>query len=288
MKQAKYKGIVILGVAGVSFSAIFVKYATAPSMVLALYRMGFAAVLLLPVILAKFRDEMKTLQLSDFLYCFLSGFFLACHFTAYFESIRYTSVASSTVLVDTEVFFVALVTVFVFHEKISRAGIAGIGLTFVGSVILALTDRGQGNNILYGDFLAVLGACFVTVYTLIGRRQRKRMTTTVYTFLVYTAAAVTLSVFCLFAGQTVVSSDPLNYLWGLLLTLCCTFFGHSVFSWGLKYVPAAFVSTAKLGEPVFATMLSVFLFGEMPRPMQIVGGAIILAGLYLYTAKDAA
>lgn len=114
------------------------------------------------------------------------------------------------------------------------------------------------------------------------------MTTTVYTFLVYTAAAVTLSVFCLFAGQTVVSSDPLNYLWGLLLTLCCTFFGHSVFSWGLKYVPAAFVSTAKLGEPVFATMLSVFLFGEMPRPMQIVGGAIILAGLYLYTAKDAA
>lgn len=255
-------------------------------MVLALYRMGFAAVLLLPVVLTGFRQELKALAASDILYCCLSGFFLACHFTAYFESIHYTSVASSTVLVDTEVFFVALVTVFIFREKISKAGLAGIGMTFAGSVILALADRGAGSNILYGDFLAVLGACFVTVYTLIGRRQRKRMTTTVYTFLVYAAAAVTLSVFCLVTGKSPAAAEPVNYVWGLLLTLCCTFFGHSVFSWGLKYVSAAFVSTAKLGEPVFATILSVFLFGEMPGPVQLIGGCVILGGLYLYTAKD--
>lgn len=286
MKTTVYKLIVILGVIGVSFSAIFVKYATVPSMVLALYRMGFAAILLLPVVAAKFRDELKQLQHRDWLLCILSGFFLACHFSAYFESLNHTSVASSTVLVDMEVLFVALVTVFIFREKISKAAVMGILLTFAGSIVLALTDSSGGSNIMYGDMLAILGAVFVAVYTLIGRQQRTRMTTTVYTFLVYASASVTLLVFCLFTGNTIAAAEPINYIWGLLLTLCCTFFGHSVFSWSLKYVPAAFVSTAKLGEPVFATIMSVFLFAETPKPMQIVGGLIILGGLFLYTAKE--
>jgi len=286
MKNTAYKLIVILGVIGVSFSAIFVKYATVPSMVLALYRMGFAAILLLPVVTVKFRDELKQLKRSDWLLCMLSGFFLACHFSAYFESLKHTSVASSTVLVDMEVFFVALVTVFLFHERISKAAVTGILLTFAGSIVLALTDSSEGSNIVYGDALAILGAVFVSVYTLIGRHQRTRMTTTVYTFLVYASASVTLLVFCLVSGNQIAAAEPVNYIWGLLLTLCCTFFGHSVFSWSLKYVPAAFVSTAKLGEPVFATIMSVFLFGEMPKPMQVAGGLIILGGLCLYTAKE--
>ena len=286
MKNTAYKLIVILGVIGVSFSAIFVKYATVPSMVLALYRMGFAAILLLPVVTVKFRDELKQLKRSDWLLCMLSGFFLACHFSAYFESLKHTSVASSTVLVDMEVFFVALVTVFLFHERISKAAVTGILLTFAGSIVLALTDSSEGSNIVYGDALAILGAVFVSVYTLIGRHQRTRMTTTVYTFLVYASASVTLLVFCLVSGNQIAAAEPVNYIWGLLLTLCCTFFGHSVFSWSLKYAPAAFVSTAKLGEPVFATIMSVFLFGEMPKPMQVAGGLIILGGLCLYTAKE--
>lgn len=286
MKSTGYKLIVILGVIGVSFSAIFVKYATVPSMVLALYRMGFAAILLLPVVAAKFQDELKQLKRIDWMLCMLSGFFLACHFSAYFESLNHTSVASSTVLVDMEVFFVALVTVLVFHDKISKAAVAGILLTFAGSIVLALTDSSEGSNIVYGDILAILGAVFVSVYTLIGRHQRTRMSTTVYTFLVYASASVTLLVFCLVSGNQIAAAEPVNYIWGLLLTLCCTFFGHSVFSWSLKYVPAAFVSTAKLGEPVFATIMSIFLFGEMPKPMQVIGGLVILGGLCLYTAKE--
>lgn len=286
MQNTNKKFIVVLGVVGVSFSAIFVKYATAPSVVLAFYRMLFAAVLLFPIILKKHMEELRKLPIKSIGIACVSGFFLALHFTAYFESIRYTSIASSTVLVDTEVFFVALVTIFIFREKISKRGLLGIGFTFVGSVILALSDRSGGSNILYGDLLAVSGALFVSVYTLIGRYLRKSMTTTLYTFIVYGFSALTLVIICAVSGTAVTGYGNMNYLWGLLLTLCCTFFGHSVFSWGLKYVPAAFISTAKLGEPVFATILGILLFGQMPKPMQIIGGVIIIAGLYIYTCRE--
>lgn len=278
--------IVLLGVVGVSLSAILVKYASAPSVVLAFYRMLLSVLLLLPAVWQSCREELKGLKKKDVLYCCVSGAFLACHFSAYFEAIRYTSIASSTVLVDTEVFFVALVTVLVFREKLSKAGAAGIFLAFAGSVILALADSRAGSDVLHGDLLALAGAVFVSVYTLIGRRQRTHMTTTLYTFLVYAASSVVLAVFCA-AGQT-----PLTgYAWkdygcALGMAVFCTLLGHSVFSWGLKYVPAAFISTAKLGEPVFATLLGLLIFGQAPGALTVIGGAVILAGLWMYVYLD--
>ncbi len=280
----KAKLIVLLGVLGVSFSAIFVKYTTAPAVVIAFYRMFFAAVILLPVAWKTCREEWNTLGKRTVLMCAASGVFLACHFSFYFQSIAYTSIASSTVLVDTEVFFVAIVSILFLKEKISRLGAFSILLTFAGSVVLALSDRGAGSNAVYGDFLAVTGAFFVALYTLIGRVERRKMSTTLYTFLVYGTAALTLAVFCAVMRIPVVGYEPKNYALGLGLALCCTLLGHSVFSWGLKYLPATFISTAKLGEPVFATVLGIFLFGQIPAVQQVIGAVVILAGLYLYTA----
>ena len=286
MKQMKYKLIVLLGVLGVSLSAILVKYASAPSAVLAFYRMFFTVLVLLPVVGKNSRKELKHLEARDVMWCFVSGFFLACHFTAYFESIRHTSIASSTVLVDTEVFFVALVTIFIFKEKISRAGLIGILLTFAGSVVLALSDSQAGGNVLWGDFLALSGALFVSIYTLIGRKQRKNMSTTLYTFIVYGSSALTLAFFCILGGTPLTGYAGVDYLCAFGMAVFCTLLGHSIFSWGLKYVPAAFISTAKLGEPVFATLLGLAIFGQVPDVLQIVGGCIIIVGIWIYVCFD--
>lgn len=287
LEESEYmraKLIVLLGVLGVSFSAIFVKYTTAPAVVTAFYRMAFSAVILLPFVLRSCRSEWKNLEKRTILMCVLSGICLACHFSFYFQSIAYTSIASSTVLVDTEVFFVAIVSILFLKERPSRAGAVSILMTFAGSVVLALGDRGAGSNAVFGDLLAVTGAFFVALYTLIGRVERRKMSTMLYTFLVYGTAALALALFCAAARLPVVGYEPRNYALGLGLALCCTLLGHSIFSWGLKYLPATFISTAKLGEPVFATVLGIFLFGQIPALQQIVGAVIILGGLYLYTA----
>lgn len=286
MKKMKCKLIVLLGVVGVSLSAILVKYASAPSAVLAFYRMLFSVVLILPAVWKNCREELARAKKKELLWCCVSGFFLACHFTAYFESIRYTSIASSTVLVDTEVFFVALVTVLVFKEKLSKAGWIGIVLTFGGSVVLALSDSQAGGNVLWGDFLALSGALFVSIYTLIGRKQRKNMSTTLYTYIVYGSSALTLAFLCIFSGIPLAGYADVDYLCAFGMAVFCTLLGHSVFSWGLKYVPAAFISTAKLGEPVFATLLGLVIFGQVPDGLQIMGGCIIIGGIWMYVCLD--
>ena len=281
--------IVLFGVFGVSLSAIFGRVCTADGTVTALYRMAFAAILLSPAAFLRCRSELAAAGRRTVLLCVLIGAALGCHFACYLTSLQYTGIASSTVLVDTEVLFVVLASFFLFRERISRRSLLGIALALGGSVLIAVGDRSGGTQSLYGDLLAVGGAVFTAVYTLIGRTARKHLSTTAYTFLVYTAASLTLLCAAAVSGVPLTGYPKTDYLAALGMTLCCTFLGHSIFSWGLRYVSVAFVSTAKLGEPVFATLLGILLFSELPSRDQILGGIAVLCGIFLcLTAERAA
>jgi len=274
--------IVLLGVAGVSMSAILVRWSTAPSLVLVFYRVALAAALLCPWVLLRCRTELKALRGRDAALCLVSGAFLGLHFAAYFESLRWTSIASSVVLVDTEVFFVALATVLLLRQKLGRQAWLAIALTFGGSVIVAMADTAAGSDVLRGDLIALSGALFMAVYTMIGTVCRRRLSTTVYTFLVYLAAAVTVLAIALVSGTALTGYGSVNLLTALGMAVFCTLLGHSVFSWGLKYLPPAFISTVKLLEPVIAAVWGLFLFGERPGLSVILGGFIIIFGIALY------
>ena len=276
--------IVLLGVAGVSLSAILVRWSTAPSLILALYRMGMAALLLAPVVLCRHRQEMRDLSRKDGLLCLASGAFLGLHFTAYFEALEWTTIASAVVLVDTEVLFVALATVLLLRRRISKKAWIAVLLAFGGSVLVAAGDISVSREALRGDLIALSGALFMAVYTMIGVACRKRMSTTVYTFLVYAAAALTVLLIAVVQGTPLTGHGAVNYATALGMAVFCTLLGHSVFSWGLKYLPPAFISTAKLLEPVFAAVWGLLLFAEVPGWTVLLGGVIVIGGVALYSS----
>ena len=277
------KLLILLGVVGVSLSAPLIRFSTAPSMVLVLYRVAMASVLLLPFELSKNRAELKGLQRRDVLLCLLSGLFLGLHFSCYFEALRYTSIASAVVLVDTEVFFVAFLILLLFRERIPGKAWLGILIAFLGSVLIAWSDAGSGANILLGDAIALAGAACMAGYTVIGKACRKRISTTTYTFLVYVSASLTVLAILLCTKKPVLGYEPVNWLTALGMAVFCTLLGHSVFSWGLKYESAAFLSIVKLLEPVFASLLGILLFREIPKVTVALGGCTVIVGVIIYT-----
>lgn len=229
------KLIIILGVLGCSFSAIFVKGANAPAITLVLYRMLFSVIILLPFALIKSGSEFKTICFKDKILSCLSGIFLGFHFMFYFLAVKNTSIAAAVVLVDTEIFFVAIGGLLFLKEKILPLAWIGILITFVGSVIIALGDSENGNNII-GDIYALIGAFCVGVYTLIGKKIRKgNISTNVYTVYVYTSASIVVAlVIMLLPDINFTGYGFNNILAGLGLAVLCTLLGHSVFSWGLN------------------------------------------------------
>lgn len=277
------KLILFLGVVSGSMSSIFFKYMTAPSSVTATYRLGWTVLLLTPVVLSKYRKELFALRMRELGFCALAGVFFAFHLYVWFESLLHTSISSSTVLVSTEVVFAAFGYLVFFGKRIKRVEITAIAIAFAGSIIIAMADNGGGGGALWGDILALLAAALSAFYTLIGTRQREHISTTVYTYVLYWASFLTLLILDMVTGTPLFGYQPVDWVMSLCLAVFCTLLGHSVFSWSLKYLAPTYVSTAKLAGPVSAALAALILFGEVPGALQLIGGAVVLGGVYLYT-----
>ena len=279
--------MIVLGVVGISLSSIFVKYSAAPAAVTAAWRLLWTVALMTPVVWGSgtVRRELlgvdgKTAALSA-----LSGVFLAIHFVLWFESLNQTSVASSTTIVCTEVIWVCLgYRLFLCGRIPGRAALA-IAVTLVGSVLIAFADSGSRGH-LWGDVLALLAAVAVAGYTLIGRVVRAKASTAVYTYLVYAVCALALVLTCALQGQGLTAYGSSPVFVGLALAVFSTILGHSIFSWCLKYFSPAFVSASKLCEPVGAAALAAVLFAQIPTALQLLGGGLILGGVWWYSRME--
>ena len=277
--------MIIVGILGISLSAIFVRYSTAPSAVTAAFRLLWTVLLMSPVVFGKkeVRKELASLDKKNLVLSVVSGIFLAVHFVLWFESLKHTSVASSTTIVCTEVIWVALGFCFFMKGKLKKNAVWAIAITFAGSVVIACADSASGGGHLYGDILSLIGAVAVAVYTLLGRVVREEVSTTVYTYVVYASCAAVLVMTCVAQGHAMFDYGFSAVIVGFLLALFSTILGHSIFSWCLKYFSPAFVSASKLCEPVVAAIFAGFLFGEVPSAFVFVGGAMILGGVLYYS-----
>ena len=275
---------IVVGIVGISMSAIFVRYSTAPSAVLAAWRLIWSVVLMTPLVLASgaIRKELKKVHKKSALMSACSGLFLAAHFILWFEALQRTSVASAATLVCTEVIWVSLGFCLFLKGRIGKKAAVAIGITLFGSVLIALADSGAGEGHLEGDVLAVLAAIASAVYMLFGRSAQKKLSTTVYTYLVYGSCALVLMALCLIQNTGLLASGANPVVVGFLLALFSTILGHTIFSWALKFYSPSFVSACKLLEPVGAGILAVFLFGEIPAPVALLGAALILFGVRFY------
>ena len=291
MKQIeKYPMImIVIGVMGVSVSSIFVRFSAAPSAVTAAVRLIWTVLLMTPVVFGKreIRRELLRVDKRTLFMSILSGIFLAAHFTLWFESLQHTSVASTTSIGCTEVIWVSLGYCLFMKGKVSGKAVIAIAVAFAGSVLIAWSDSGAGGSHLYGDALALLASLAASVYMLIGRSVRSNASNTVYTYLVYVGCGAALLVLCAVRGYGLFSYGYSAILVGLGLAVCCTIMGHSVFSWCLKYFSPSFISASKLCEPVVATILAIFLFSEVPTAAKVIGGVLILSGVYMYGRLEA-
>ncbi|MBR6595925.1 MAG: DMT family transporter [Oscillospiraceae bacterium] len=276
--------LITVGIAGISLSAIFVRYSVAPSAVTAAWRLMWTVLLMLPIVLGKkkFRRETARADKKSALISVCSGAFLAAHFILWFDSLARTTVASAATLVCTEVIWVSLGYCLLWRGKLSVQAVITIAVTFLGSTLIALGDSGAGGAHLKGDILAVLAATCSAAYMLLGKTAQKKLSTTAYTFIVYSACAVALVLTSMIQNQGLLAYGLNPVLVGLALAVCSTLLGHSIFSWALKYFSPSFVSACKLLEPVGAGVLAAILFGELPGFLALTGAGITLLGVWYY------
>ena len=278
---------ILVGVFAVSFSSILVRLCTAPPLVIAAYRLVFTFCFLAPFSLAGGAVALRGMTRRQLALSAASGVFLALHFVTWFTSLRYTSIASSVVLVTTQPLFVVLGSYLFFRERVSRKALYGGLLALTGSVVIGATDFQLGPRAFIGDLYALFAAVMISGYLLLGRKLRADVDLGGYIFVTYGASALTLVITAL-ACQLPFSPYPgSDWLIFIALALVCTVLGHTVFNWVLRYVPASVVSVSVLGEPLGAILWAAVFLGENPTLRQGIGGGLIFLGLYLFTRVTA-
>ncbi|HEY8498048.1 MAG TPA: DMT family transporter [Limnochordales bacterium] len=292
--------VLAIGVLAVSSAAIWVRLSALPPSVLAFYRLFFSALGLAPVLLVARRSRSEPRPGAgvgkagrDWVgWAALAGASLAAHWAVWFASLARTSVLSSTVLVTTQPVWVVLLARALWGERLGRGRAAALAVALAGSATVAVADglRQAGApaagppHSLGGDGLALLAAVLVSVYLLVGQRLRARVPLAEYLAVVYAAGAAVLLAVNLLLGQPVWGWPGRELAIALGLAVVPTLVGHSALNLVIARLGAATVATAILGEPVGASLLALLLFGEVPGILHGAGAALVLAGIYRFTA----
>ncbi len=292
--------VLFLGILAVSTASIFIRFAQkeASSIVIAAYRLSLATLLLLPVALRSSRHELVHLRSRQIILILLSGVFLAFHFATWITSLEYTTVASSVVLVTTTPLWVGIFSPLILRERLARFVAMGLVVALLGGILVGMSESctlstlgfacpplstfAQGST-FWGNFLALSGAIFAAAYLLVGRSLRPTLSLIAYISTVYGVAAVALVAMAIFSGQPLFGFSPWVYLAFLALAVFPQLLGHSSFNYGLRYLSAALVSVALLGEPIGSTILAFIILKEVPTALEVVGGVVILVGIYIAT-----
>ena len=286
-KSAPYI-ILFFAVFFLSTSAIFVKIASAPASITAFYRLLFTALALLPFLIFKRenREELKRLTGKQWKLGVLSGFLLAVHYVLWFESLNYTSVASSTVIVCLQPLFALIGGFFIFREKYSKLALSGCLIAIFGSAVIGWGDFQVSDAALIGDIMALVAAAIIAGYFMVGQYVRKALTVIPYSVLSFGSGALFLALYSLGTGVSFTGYP--SKTWGAFagLAFMATILGQFIFTWLLKWLSASIISMSILGEAVGTCILSYFILSERITLQQGTGILIILAGLGLFLSQS--
>lgn len=273
--------VLLVGVVSVSFAAIFIRLAEAPPLVIAAYRLTIASLVLILLTYKKTVPSLRQLSGRDSLLLLLSSFFLALHFALWITSLSYTSIASSVILVTCHPAFVAVISYFLWHEVLSRLTIGGMVIAFAGVVLINYGGFDFGSQAILGDVLALVAGFAMGGYLILGGYLKNRIEIMPYLTLIYSGAAIILLLATVGFGYSFTGYSGKTYLMMALLAVVPQLIGHSSFNLALRLVPVTFVSVAILGEPVGATLLGYFILDEVPTVKELIGGVLILAGIFI-------
>lgn len=267
------------GILALSFSAMFVRWAQAPGPVTGFYRIFFSTLLLGAIFAAQ-----KNLHLPNgrgWFYPLLGGLFTACDFALWNTSVQYTTAANATLLGNTAPIWVALGAWLIFREHITSRFWSGLGLTMAGAILLIGSDFLHHPLPGLGDLLAVGAGIFYAAYLLITQKGRKHFSPLEYIFWVGMAASLGLGIINRALGYPLLGYPRESWLVFLATALVSQLIGYLSISYALGHLPARIVSPTLIAQPILTTFLAIPILGEIPLPVQWLGSALALIGIYL-------
>ncbi|SDJ34631.1 Permease of the drug/metabolite transporter (DMT) superfamily [Frankineae bacterium MT45] len=272
--------LLVLAIAGVSFSGPLMAATAAPALAIAFWRNAMGAGLTLTVAGLRDRAAIRLVPRRAWLVSMVAGVALAAHFAAWVPSVTMTSVASATALVSTQVIFTALIA-HLRGQRLPRLAWIGIGISTASTALITGADLNSTPRALLGDLLAILGGLAAALYVTFGSSARTSMTNSLYTAACYSTCSTVLLLVCLLGGVQLSGYSANAWVKIVLVTICAQILGHSMINLVLRSISPTVVGLAILFETPGAAIVAFIWLHQVPEPLAFVGVFGLLVGLVL-------
>jgi len=273
----------IFGIICIGFSAIFVKLANVPGSVSTFYRIFIASIAITPIWIYK---GSKVPPKRDLWLIFIGAAFFAIDLFLWNTAILLTSAATATLLANNAPVWVGLISLVVFRERLAAKFWYGLLLALLGLNILIGLRAWQTMDFNYGDILSIVAGFFYALYLLFTFDSRKRVDT--ITFMTF---SIFFMVILLFIANLLIGNPFVGYslgTWSALvgLGLVAHFGGWISINYALGHLKGTNVSVTLLSQSVITALLAIPILGEGLSINQIVGGLLVLSGVYIVNRRN--
>ena len=277
----------VLGIIFLSISPLFVRWADAPGIVTSFFRMTTVVIITgLIFLIGKKPVAGQGLPRKLWLLPILGGVFSGIDHTLWSTSIETTYVANATLLNYIAPLWVGLIAIFILREKYK--GYFWVGMAFVLSgawIISGVNFSDLSTFSVRGEGFAILSSVFYAGYFILSQRSRKHFSVMSYLLISSIAAMVVLFIIIIITGHTVFGYSGQTYLLFLLAGVISQFGGYYCINYALGEIPASIVSALLILQPVLTALLADRFVGEPIGVGQLLGGGLVLAGVYVLNAS---
>lgn len=267
------------GVVAIGWSAIFVRWTHMPGIASAFYRVLFAAVALWPFLLT--RLERAQLTRPVVLTTLLGGIFFAGDIGLYNIAVNHTSAADATFLGNNAPVFVGLITWILTRRRPSLRFWSALAIALVGASLIVAVDHHRLASASAADGLAVIASFCFALFLIVTERVRGACDSAILVALSASASAATLLAVSLLAHVSLAVPGWSEFAALLGLAFICQIAGYFSLTYALGHLPATTTSVTMLGVAPLTAVFALLLFGERQSPLQILGDALILLGIWL-------
>ncbi len=275
----------LAGGMAIGFAGIFMRLSDVNPIASAFWRMALAVPLLWAWAFAVRKQDVAAGKRTDFSKTLvLVGIYFAADIGIWHLSLHYTTVANATLLSNFAPIFIALWMWLAYRVRFARIFMVGMALALVGAVMLVGTTAAggaQSGDKLMGDLLGLSTAVFYAAYQLVVKDARSEYSTARLMAWSTTVTGLALLPFALAAPGNFLPAQAIGWLPLLALAVIAQIGGQTVIAYALAHLPASLSSVSLLIQPLTAAVAAWLIFQEALGALQILGGALLLWGIYL-------
>ena len=288
----KSMGIAMFGGVVVSFAPILYALSDANPLTGAFFRMLYAIPFFLLIIFL--RKDTDTRSINTRLIAVIAGFAFSLDFLAYHSTIDWIGTGIGTLIGNSQVIIVTLVSWWLFGERPNLSILISLPIVMIGLVLISgvLDENPYGEYPVRGVIAGVFTAIFYSSFLIIYRFANRELAPAVNLQLDSTVGCAIGLLILSFLPLQSIYVEPINFEpkfpshgWLLALAFLSQVMGWLAIAHSLPRLPAAYTSFAILLQPTFTIIWGIILLSEFPSTQQAIGMFLILGSIIAVTTS---